>query len=113
MWTKSKIQLIKESIAMASDYEIRLENIMDKYTIEDSVFVYNGRVQEVTQGYFVEKDKYNTIREAINACGGDYMNNGIRILNNKEYIVGDVKKNLSECIGSQNIFDINALTNVR
>lgn len=41
------------------------------------------------------------------------MNNGIRILNNKEYIVGDVKKNLSECIGSQNIFDINALTNVR
>ena len=40
MQTKSKIQLIRESLAMASDYREGLENLMNKYTIEDSVFVY-------------------------------------------------------------------------
>lgn len=113
MWTKSKIQLIKESITLANDYKVRMENIMDKYIIEDSIFIYNGRVQEVTQGYFVEKDRYNNIHEAIKACGGNYISNGIRVINNKEFIVGDIKTYLSECSNSQNVFDINAITNIR
>ena len=41
MLTKSKIQLIQESIKVANDFKTGLENIMEKYTIEDSIFMYN------------------------------------------------------------------------
>lgn len=113
MQTKSKIQLIREALAMASDYREGLENLMNKYTIEDSVFVYNGMVHEATQGYFVVKSTHENIMEAIRNCNGDFINNGIRIINNKEFVVGEIKRNLVDCNKESKIFDINRLTDVR
>jgi hypothetical protein len=46
MLTKSKIQLLKERYEIANNYREGLENLMDKYIIEDSVFIYmNGMVE--------------------------------------------------------------------
>ena len=114
MLTKSKIQLIKESLVMASDYREGLENLMEKYTIEDSVFIYmNGMVHEATQGYFVEKSKHTNLIEAIRNCNGNFHNLGIRVINNKEFVVGEIKKNLVECDKDSTVFDINRLTDIR
>ena len=114
MLTKSKIQLIKESLEMANDYREGLENLTNKYTIEDSVFIYiNGMVHEATQGYFVEKSKHDSILEAIRNCNGEFNRYGIRIINNKEFIVGEIKRNLVECSEDATVFDINRLTDIR
>lgn len=114
MWTKSKIQLIKESLAMANDYREGLENLMDKYTIEDSVFMYKRNMaQEVTNGYFIEKSKHDTLLEAVRNCNCEFEKYGIRIINNKEFVVGEIKQKLSECCETDKVFDINQLIEVR
>lgn len=114
MLTKSKIQLIKESLAIANDYREGLENLTKKYNIEDSVFVYvGGMVQEATQGYFVEKSKHNSISEAIRHCNCEFGKYGIRIINNEEFIVGEIKRNLVKCSKDSTVFDINRLTDIR
>lgn len=112
MLTKSKIQLIKEQLEVSNDYREGLENLMDKYMIEDSTFVYkNGMVYEATSGYFVEKSAYTSLQDAVRACNINTC--GIRIIENKEFIVGELKKTLSECSNDQKIFDITKLVDVR
>lgn len=107
MLTKSKIQLIKESLAIANDYREGLENLMEKYTIRDNVFVYNNRmVYEITEGYFVEKSKHNSLLEAIRGCNGEFGKYGIRIIENKEFVVGEIKKLISECPQDSIIYNI-------
>lgn len=114
MLTKSRIQLIKESLVAANDYREGLENLTNKYIIEDSVFVYmGGMIHEATQGYFVEKSKHDSILEAIRHCNGHFDNYGIRIINNEEFIVGEIKRNLVECDKDAIVFDINRLTDIR
>lgn len=114
MQTKSKIQLIKEALAVANDYREGLENLMEKYTIEDSVFVYvGGMVQEAIQGYFVEKSKHDSLLEAIRNCNCEFGRYGIRIKENKEFVVGEIKRNLAECSQEATVFDINRLTDIR
>lgn len=114
MLTKSKIQLIKEALERANDFRLGLENLTNKYTVEDSVFVYvGGMVQEVTQGYFEEKSQHTTIIEAIRNCNNDFNRYGIRIINNEKFVVGEIKKNLVDCSESATIFDINRLTDIR
>lgn len=112
MLTKSKIQLIKEQLEVSNDYREGLENLMDKYMIEDSTFVYkNGMVYEATLGYFVEKSVHTSLQDAVRACNINTC--GIRIIENKEFIVGELKKTLSECSNDQKIFDITKLVDVR
>lgn len=114
MLTKSKIQLIREALAVANDYREGLENLMEKYTIEDSVFIYmNGMVHEATQGYFVEKSKYTDLMEAIRHCNGNFSGLGIRVINNEEFVVGEIKRHLVECDQNSKVFDINKLTDIR
>lgn len=114
MLTKSKIQLIREALEIANDYREGLENLMEKYTIEDSVFVYvGGMVHEATQGYFVEKSKHTTLLEAIRGCNGNFGGCGIRVINNKEFVVGEIKRNLVDCDKDSTVFDINKLTDIR
>ncbi len=112
MLTKSKIQLIKEQLEVSNDYREGLENLMDKYMIEDSTFVYkNGMVYEATSGYFVEKSVHTSLQDAVRVCNVNTC--GIRIIENKEFIVGELKKTLSECSNDQKIFDITKLVDVR
>ena len=114
MLTKSKIQIIKEGLATADDYRNGLENLMNKYLIEDSVFVYkNGMVFEATSGYFVEKSTHDNILDAIRECKYNFDNNGIRIVENKKFIVGELKKTIIECSEEDSVFDINSLSTIR
>lgn len=114
MLTKSKIQIIKENLSIANDYKSGLENLTNKYLIEDSIFIYkNSTVFEATSGYFVVKSTHNNIWDAIKECNNDYTNNGIRIIENKEFVVGQLKKSIVECSENDLIFDINNLSSVR
>ena len=114
MLTKSKIQLIKESLKISNDYREGLENLINKYTIEDSVFVYrNNAIYEATQGYFEVKNEYNTLQDAIRNYNAVNPNCAIRIVNNEKFIVGEVKRCLSDCNKESKVFDINRLTDIR
>ena len=114
MLTKSKIQLLKEHYAIANDYREGLENLMNKYLIEDSVFVYkNGMVYEATQGYFIKAAEYDSLMEAISNCNDSFEKNGIRITNNEKFMVGKIESQLSNCPTDSSIFDINHLTDIR
>ena len=47
MNTKSRIQLINESIALRNEFKNTLSELMDKYNIEDAIFTMReGRVVE-------------------------------------------------------------------
>lgn len=114
MLTKSKIQIIKEGLMIADDYKNGLENLINKYLIEDSIFIYkNGMVFEATSGYFVEKSKHDNLMDAIKNCSQNFCDNGIRIIENKQFIVGELKKSIVECGEESPIFDINCLKEIR
>lgn len=112
MLTKSKIQLIKEGIEIRNNYKDGLSNLMEKYTIEDSIFVYRNGLFEVTSGYFEEINQFDTLNEAISSCE-DISKVGIRILNNDKFVTGYVKQFLSECSQDAKILDIETLFEVR
>ena len=110
MYTKSKIQMINEMIQARNEFKSVLEEIMDKYNVEDSIFTYtNNRVVEVVDGYFVPQNEYSTVEEAINNCG---VNMGIRIQNNKNFVVGNIYEMLSMCQNSSNVLNINKLEEI-
>lgn len=114
MQTRSNIQLIRESIEAITQYKESLEGLMDKYTIEDSVFIcIRGKVYEATQGYFTKTSTHQDLQEAIKACQGDYRGNGIRIINNETFEVGELKKYLSECKRDADVYDINHMSAVK
>lgn len=109
MWTKSKIQLIKESYELQSNYREGLMNLMEKYNIVDNIFTFkNGQIFEATKGYFIKKNEYQSLDEALNGCNHLFDNMGIRIINNNTFELGEIKTTLSECNVSENsVFDIN------
>lgn len=104
MNTKSKIQLISEEFELKNRFSESLQDMMEKYIIEDSVFVFNeGQLKEVVKGYFViDKDVLN-IREAVRSIN---MNNGAVHIKNNKLQVGTVYKTLSECPRDKQIMDI-------
>ena len=114
MQTKSNIQLIGEMCNIVSDYKAGLNNLMDKYTIEDSVFVYrNGQLFEAVAGYFVTKGEFENIDEAVRDCWGNFNCMGVRIENNEKFTSGWIKKTILECGEDSKVFDIERLTEVR
>ena len=106
MYTKSKIQIINESLQVKDNFKRGLEELMEKYIIEDSVFVIQESVKEVTKGYFNINNEYSNLQEAIRNC--NVTKQGIRIMENKSFQVGDIYNNLSEC-ESEKILDIERL----
>ena len=114
MQTKSNIQLIREACEYASNYKEGLNNLMNKFTIEDSIFVYkNGQLYEATQGYFELVSEHNNLDEAVKACWGKFDTTGIRIVNNEKFAVGNIHKFLNECSDESAVFCINNLQSVR
>ena len=54
MYTKSIIQQTVEALRVKENYRAAIENLMDRYNIEDSVFVLkNGFLHEAVSGYFL------------------------------------------------------------
>lgn len=113
MYTKSKIQMIKENQEYISNFIESLNNIMNKYLIEDSIFSFNGnQLFEVTKGYFETIKEYSTLKEALYSCD-NFNNLGIRIVNNDKFMVGYIRRTISECNEGSNVFDIDRLVDIR
>jgi hypothetical protein len=114
MQTKSNIQLIREACEYASNYKDALNNLMDKFTIEDSVFVCkNGKVYEATQGYFELVAEYDNLNEAIKSCWGKFDTMGVRIEDNKKFSVGNIHKFINECSEDSKVFCISNFQSIR
>ena len=106
MFTKSKIQQILESKEHINNFFESLTCIMEKYTIEDSIFIYsNNSAKEVVNGYFEISEEYSDIKEALKNI--DLSTMGIRIMNNNKFQLGKVCKTISECNRENVIMDIN------
>lgn len=106
MWTRSKIQMIKESLNYKDNFRNAVNSLMEKYTIEDSIFTYKNELFEVTRGYFDHVNNYNSLNEAINNIGDGMV---IRVKNNQEFEIGYLRTYLNEC-KSDRILDINNAT---
>ena len=113
MYTKSIIQQNVELLNAKNNFRTAIESLMNKYIIEDSVFVTHksGNIYEVTKGYFVTENEYNNLQEAISAC--DINNMGIRVKNNEIFQIGTLHLSLNECDENKNVFDLNHLETVR
>lgn len=111
MFTKSIIQQTVEAMQLKSDFIVALENLMDKYYIEDSVFVLkNGSLREVVEGYFVTEKEFDNINEAISEC--DVTNMGIRVMRDT-FQIGTIQSKISECAPDKKVFDLKRLENIR
>lgn len=111
MYTKSIIQQTIESLRFKDNFRIALENMMEKYNIEDSVFIMkNGFLHEAVDGYFVVENNYEDLAEAISAC--DMRNMGIRILGGI-FQTGKIYNRISECEPGKKVFDLSRLEDVR
>ena len=98
MLTKSKIQLIREGLETLNDFRIGLENLMEKYKIQDSIFGYsNNGVYEVSNGYFEILQEYDNIKDAVRECYNSLDKKAIRIINNNKFEVGEIHMLRSEC----------------
>ena len=105
MYTKSIIQQEIERENIQESFKDGLNSIMDKYTIEDSVFgIVDGRVTEAVSGYFVEEKEYDSIDEAMNDFG-----KAVRIQNNEKFTTGTIYKSIAKCPKDQKILDLDTL----
>lgn len=105
--------MIKEGFEIANSYRNSLQELMEKYNIEDSIFVYkNGQVFEATKGYFEVVNEYDNLADAIRECVQDMNNMGIRIVNNTSFTAGYIRKYITECSKDNKVMDINTLTNI-
>lgn len=111
MYTKSIIQQTVEAMRAKSEFRNSINALMEKYNIEDSVFVFrNGAMQEVVEGYFVTNAEHSTLDEAISACNINTM--GIRIMGNA-FQTGTIETKISECAADKKVFDLKRLESVR
>ena len=104
--------MIKEEFTKASKFEDELNILMEKYLIEDSIFVYHNSLKEVTSGYFECLNECASLTEAIKDCFGHYDTMGVRVMNNKQFMVGKICKTITECNTDNKIFDIDGLMNI-
>ena len=111
MYTKSIIQQTAEAIRAKDNFKAAIAHIMEKYNIEDSVFVLkNGFLQEVVEGYFATEADFDNLDEAISACDINAM--GIRVIGNK-FQTGKIRSSLCECANDKKVFDLRRLEDIR
>lgn len=112
MYTKSIIQQTVETMRAKYNFRTAIEQLMEKYNIEDSVFVLkNGFMHEVVEGYFVTENEYTNLAEAMSNCDINTM--GIRIMG-ESFQTGKIYSRLSECAdANKKVFDLKRLEDVR
>lgn len=113
MQTKSKIQLIREQLELKENFKMGLESLMEKYNIEDSIFIYKGQVYEATKGYFEVTNTFDNVDAAIKECLASPDCMGVRVINNKEFSAGYIRQTLMECSQNNTVLDINTLIEIR
>jgi hypothetical protein len=111
MYTKSIIQQTAEAIRAKDNFKAAISQIMEKYNIEDSVFVMkNGFLHEIVEGYFAIENDFNNLDEAVSACDINTM--GIRVIGNK-FQTGKIRSSLCECANDKKVFDLKRLEDIR
>ena len=112
MYTISIIQQAVETMRAKDNFRTAIEQLMEKYNIEDSVFVLkNGFMHEVVEGYFVTENEYTNLAEAMSNCDINTM--GIRIIG-ESFQTGRIYSRLSECADTnKKVFDLKRLEDVR
>jgi hypothetical protein len=111
MYTKSIIQQTIEKLQTKDSFRIAIENLMEKYNIEDSVFIFkNGNMREVVEGYFATTAEYDNLAEAISDC--DPYTMAIRVIG-ENFQVGTIHNSISECTNNSKVFDLQRLEIVR
>lgn len=111
MYTKSIIQQNVEALRAKDNFRAAVEQLMEKYTIEDSVFVLkNGFIHEVVNGYFEVDQEFDNISKAISACDINTM--GVRVVKDRFY-TGKIHNRLSECAADKKVFDLSRLEDIR
>ena len=109
MFTKSRIQQITETIQIRNEFKEGLEQLMEKYNIQDSIFTtVNHQVREVTNGYFAVVKEFDNFNDAINEC--NILTECIRIINNDKFQIGVISNSLSNCPENAKILDITQRT---
>lgn len=112
MYTKSLIQQNVELLKAKDAYRSSIERLMEKYNIEDSVFVFkNGQIYEAVEGYFEVENIYDSIEKAVSEC--NIYNSCIRVMNNSSFQIGKLHRTLSECKEDSQVFDLDRLEEVR
>lgn len=109
MFTKSLIQQQIERENLLESFEEYMNDLMDKYTIEDGVFSMSksNAVVEAVRGYFVENNEYDNIRKSLEDAG-----NAIRVINNEKFVSGTIYENLNSCPQDKKILDLQTLNYV-
>lgn len=111
MYTKSIIQQRVESLRAKDNFRVAIEQLLEKYNIEDSVFVMNnGSLKEVVEGYFAVEQEFDVLSEAVSACDMGVM--GIRVIGDK-YQTGRIHNRISECADDKKVFDLSRLEDIR
>ena len=111
MYTKSIIQKNVEALRAKDNFRTAIERLMEKYNIEDSVFVLkNGFLHEAVEGYFVTENNFDNLSEAVSACDINTM--GVRVMGNV-FQTGKIHTKLSECSEDKKVFDLKRLEDIR
>lgn len=95
MNNKSSIQLYLEQQKKRETFEKSLFQIMENSLILDNIFVQkseNGEPVEPNRGYFTMEDEFMNLIDAVRSMK---TNQGIRIIENKEFWVGSIYDTLS------------------
>jgi hypothetical protein len=112
MYTKSIIQQTVENLKIKENFKQGIESLMNKYIIEDSVFVIkNNSVYEAVDGYFTVEDEFSTLQEAISKCDINIM--GVRVINSERFQIGNLCNTLLECKEAKKVFDLTRLEEIR
>ena len=109
MYTKSKILQILEIQDIKESFKNDIYNLLENYNINDSIFYINTntkRLDEACDGYFEQdsETEYNDLNEALKDF--DFLNEGIRIINNEKFYRGKLYKNLNESKDITKVFNI-------
>jgi len=116
MYTQSLIQQRINIVESKYRFEEKLKQILENYTVKDNVVVFNGRdVVDIEEGYFVRKEEYGTLEEAIRNI--NLNTQGIRIIEEGEegdhkFIIGDVCRSLNECMMEKSVYNIGRMEDV-
>jgi hypothetical protein len=111
MQTKSNIQLIQEKIAQKQNFQDGLERLMESWNIKDNVFVLkNGKLTEASKGYFEIVSEYDKIEDAIRSVNP--VSQGIRIMNNEKFQVGNIHNYIAECEDTSKVLDLDVMSSL-
>lgn len=115
MDTMSKIQKQRLLVESLYGFYDALNNMMNKYLIEDSIFIFNNnQLFEVTKGYFAHISESDDLKNLLSTIKyEDYNKVGIRVLENEKFQLGWIKSSLYECSNDETVFDIDRMINIR